>query len=1153
MTVQMIGPRLYLVIGIFALVMLYVQLNPAMSQVSSIANNIVINEVETNPLGDDSKSIVQWVELYNPTSQPVNIGSWTIGATTGLRNTYTIPVGTNIQSKQFITYTYGPSWFPHIGAVVQLKDKNGLIVDQTPPLDDQQSGFNTWQRIADGFNTNSTSDWVFKPGTPGSSNGKLSANGPSSALSVTVGTDKTNYVFGNVVKISGQVSKQVNVPNLSYIPEQVKIAITGPGFSKTVTMFPDLHNQYETDLKTDQILGFQEGIYKIAVTYSDASSDTQFILSAQPYVPPPQQAQTNLTLSTDKPSYLLGDPINLVGSVSKIIPLTPVTYKVYDPNNVQVYDGNLFPDTQGRITSYNQYRTGATSYGVVINPVNPVYGTYSIVAKYDDTATTTTFNLIPVPSLSAPIVATTDKLAYGLGDTVTVSGRTNLVGVNDFQIEIIQSYTSGVVRSTYDIKSSLDISPDGSFSYQLQIPATTDRFGSYRAIVSEKAYKAEADFNVVENPSTFVATNSGPLSITTDQSSYAIGDQVSISGNIASSQVTTATSLIISVLNGNGTALISKANTAPNLSGGIGTGVVDAPLKFYAYPDSNGNYKITETLYRSVFQPGTYILKATYNKLTSTTSFSVYDPLVTGNQAIVANTDKQVYGIGDTVHLTGKISSSVDTSSYTIILTQPNGNIISGPLTINNGFFSWDWTIPNSPITSGNLATIINSGRQNVVTINNYPNTFGIYRITIGSNHGSTDLFFGVSKNPQSETKLSPFFFETDKTNYTTTQTVQVFGQVIPKVNTAALEQNSMVNLVVYTSTGQVAFRATAQVSAGGQFQTSIDLRPGVFQTGTYKIYGDYLGAVSTTTFHVTDTFTTSSNKLSLLLTTDGNKYLPGQKVLITGRTSFIVSINSVDISVGLANDTTISEGQVVSKSGSVLPRIKIPFDQTSSFSYDYSIPNNAKLGNYTIMAKVPFGVFSTSFQVVNQLPSIVPPVNATQGNATQGTPQGNATHTTSIVPSTIGPTQKQILSNAIVDKVNRITDSLIPITFKEKTIGNSTFYPRMIDGLLLVNLGNELSVNLKVTMQDGTCLIGQDSNCKITGSTQSSGSLYQTVQIGNQNFLVGYTGADARIEKFTILPADANGIIPDGQWNVQIIKKDEPSRFYYQITYVSK
>ncbi|HET6458298.1 MAG TPA: hypothetical protein VFG24_05425, partial [Nitrosopumilaceae archaeon] len=205
---------------------------------------------------------------------------------------------------------------------------------------------------------------------------------------------------------------QVNILGLSYIPEQISIIVTGPGFQKTITVYPDIHLQFETDLKTDSILGFNEGVYKVYVTYSDVSANTQFTLNEQAYVPPPQQAQTTLTFTTDKPSYILGDQINIVGNVSKIIPFTSVTYKVYDPNNVQVYAGNLFPDTQGRITSYNYYHTGATAYGVIVNPVNPVYGTYDIVAKYDTAQTTTSFNLIQLPTLSAPIVVTTDKQAY---------------------------------------------------------------------------------------------------------------------------------------------------------------------------------------------------------------------------------------------------------------------------------------------------------------------------------------------------------------------------------------------------------------------------------------------------------------------------------------------------------------------------------------------------------------------------------------------------------------------------------------------------------------------------------------------------------------------------------------------------------------------
>src|SRR5207245_6633380 len=221
-----------------------------------------------------------------------------------------------------------------------------------------------------------------------------------------------------------------------------------------------------------------------------------------------------LTLNSDKPSYILGEAINIVGNVSKVIPLTPVTYKVFDPNSAQIYQGTLFPDTQGKITTNTVYQHGATSAAVTINTVSPVYGTYNIIAKYDTATTTTSFNLLPMPTQNTPIIVTTDKQAYGLGDTVTISGRVKLVGVGSFQIEIAQSYTKGVIRQVFDVKNFLNILPDGSFTYQFTIPGSSERYGSYRAIVSEKAYSAEVDFNVVKNLSTYVATSLTPQSIT---------------------------------------------------------------------------------------------------------------------------------------------------------------------------------------------------------------------------------------------------------------------------------------------------------------------------------------------------------------------------------------------------------------------------------------------------------------------------------------------------------------------------------------------------------------------------------------------------------------------------------------------------------------
>ena len=51
-------------------------------------------------------------------------------------------------------------------------------------------------------------------------------------------------------------------------------------------------------------------------------------------------------------------------------------------------------------------------------------------------------------------------------------------------------------------------------------------------------------------------------------------------------------------------------------------------------------------------------------------------------------------------------------------------------------------------------------------------------------------------------------------------------------------------------------------------------------------------------------------------------------------------------------------------------------------------------------------------------------------------------------------------------------------------------------------------------------------------------------------NLNVRYSGPDVRLEKFSILPESPNVFLPDRNWNVEVIKDDEVSRFYYKITY---
>ena len=59
--------NLSIVFSIFLLVGVIV---PAYAQTS---DNVVINEIDINPPGDDSTSISEWVELYNPTDSEIDL------------------------------------------------------------------------------------------------------------------------------------------------------------------------------------------------------------------------------------------------------------------------------------------------------------------------------------------------------------------------------------------------------------------------------------------------------------------------------------------------------------------------------------------------------------------------------------------------------------------------------------------------------------------------------------------------------------------------------------------------------------------------------------------------------------------------------------------------------------------------------------------------------------------------------------------------------------------------------------------------------------------------------------------------------------------------------------------------------------------------
>lgn len=136
------------------------------------ANHVVINEIEFNPPGNDNYlSVEEWVELYNPTENSIDIGGWTFSTTHGITVSITIPQGVSIEAHGYYVCKQGSQWLDNDDESVVLRDSIDREIDSTPERSDDQNNNFSWQRYPNGLDADSSSDWHFRFSTYGASNG----------------------------------------------------------------------------------------------------------------------------------------------------------------------------------------------------------------------------------------------------------------------------------------------------------------------------------------------------------------------------------------------------------------------------------------------------------------------------------------------------------------------------------------------------------------------------------------------------------------------------------------------------------------------------------------------------------------------------------------------------------------------------------------------------------------------------------------------------------------------------------------------------------------------------------------------------------------------------------------------------------------------
>jgi len=129
-----------------ALVLLFTGIAIATSSASS---NVEIYAFDQNPAGSDKGN--EWVTLYNPSNESVDIGNWVLETVDGEREI--IPEGTTLYPFAYYIYISPYQWLDNSEEAITLRDSKGEEVDKTPVVSDNENDNRYWLR--------NDSEWVF--------------------------------------------------------------------------------------------------------------------------------------------------------------------------------------------------------------------------------------------------------------------------------------------------------------------------------------------------------------------------------------------------------------------------------------------------------------------------------------------------------------------------------------------------------------------------------------------------------------------------------------------------------------------------------------------------------------------------------------------------------------------------------------------------------------------------------------------------------------------------------------------------------------------------------------------------------------------------------------------------------------------------------
>ncbi|MDC0159397.1 hypothetical protein OAJ55_01785 [Candidatus Nitrosopelagicus sp.] len=1130
-----------------AILLLGGTITPVLSQTSPENNHIIINEIEINPLNGS-----EYIELFNPTSKSVDISEWVLAPSLSYKKIEIQP-NTVIEPMSFWSYQFLSPSLKDFGDTVSLINDLDELIDQTPLLIDLDGDAKTWQRSTDGFDTNSISDWKLTRMSPQSSNGQLSEISEDEIYSFTGETDKTEYTFGETLLITGSTTENLFSGYTKTIPEIIKIKIQGPTYYDTKSVYPDHDLNYSANFDIKETLGFNVGSYDVEISYGENQIKTNFIVSEELTSQSTETESVIVDIFTDKKSYIPGETVIVFGDTNSSLEYSGLSYVVLDPNAKEIFQGTIFPNSEfSTVHSSGGGEIYPFSTQLLMSGVNPVYGTYEIYGTYKaqdpiyqssgvEIKVNTTFQLIEDLKDDVMISLYTDKDVYEIDDMIKITGRSNEIWTEDLELEIIQT---GIfdTDSRYQAyaplseKFSIKLDGDGKFEYDFTIPTLTQTnlaYGDYLIKVSEYFGEARKMIKIVDNEESFVDYRT-PLGLKMDKSEYVLGTSAKIYGKVMNYQKNDNTYnygnvVTITFTDSSGNSVMSEDRIKN--SNDYGKSPNDK-LTFTTMPDTTGNFKIDTILHLLQFDIGKYTLNA--NHYASKTTESVEFEVVTAQSQILPTVEEEEpltfevcsstrNDISEIIKDLKKIGKDDAPASMESVDCDGTSDFVTGEKLVITGKVSLKPTTyldDSSTKTSGgtqqghSYTTNYAQSELNYVEFAiPYPQTLTVsssYRTTPDAGEDYHGGGGSAGNKGGSTSTTQDFQGRVTGTSTDSERSTGYDGQAVLREVTKQLTD----------------MRVKAYPDAEGNFVAVFDLRAGIFYDGIYKLKANYFGHQLAKSFSVTDNSLKGGLEPELILNFDKTEYISGDVVSISGQIKNVYYYDPVSVVIQTPLDSS-KINCLVGQSCDISSTKKIRVNEGTdgaTFFMNYKISDDSPIGTYTVIADTHFGDIQKSFFVINESDIITP-----------------------------APPVVSTMPSKVIEKFNRISENKILISLDEKNVDESILLPRVIQGSLFTSArGDESKVNLEITTPSGQCVIGQNSNCLVSESTRKPGEIYSIVSIDDINYKIRYSGNDVRLEKFSIVPEDTSSKIVIDTWNIKIIKDEQPTRFYYKVSYIA-